>query len=153
MDNLILETRGKQGALVNDDTGRRALSGLEEIGDNAGVIQMPVAQGNFLFDIGALVSPSLSSKFVAEAIVTELHHEVDSHRLVSVIVIVALPDGSEGIDTQFPIVAEVPSQGFHVGPIKVAAEGHALLIGLTTSFYFIAGLIGNDLTLSICQLA
>ena len=153
MDNLILETFGKKRALINDDAGRRALSGLEEIGDDAGVIQVPVAQGNFLFDIGPLVAPSLSGEFVAEAIVTELHHEVDSHRLVSVIVIVALPDGPEGVDAQFPVVAEIPPQCFHVGPIQVAAEGHSLLIGLAAGFYFIAGLVGDDLTLSICQLA
>ena len=153
MNYLILETLGKQGALVNDDAGRRALSGLEEVGDDTRVIQVPVAQGNFLFDISALVAPSLSGEFVAEPVVAELHHKVDSDRLVSVIVIVALPDGSEGIDTQFPVVAEVPSQGFHVGPIKVAAECHTLLVGLSAGFYFIAGLVGDDLALSIRQLA
>ncbi len=113
---------------------------------------MPVTQGNFLFDIGALVAPSLPGELIAEPVIPEFHHEVNPHRLVSIIVIVTLPDGPEGIDAQFPVIPEIPSQSFHVGSIEVAAEGHALLVGLTTGFDFIASLVGNDLPLGICQL-
>ena len=153
MDDLILKSRWKHGPFVNDDARWGTLSGLEEVGDNSRVIQVPVAERDFLFNIGALVAPSFPGEFVAESVVSELHHEVDPDGLVSIIIIVALPDRSKGIDTELPVVTEVPSEGFHVGPVHVAAEGHALLVGLAAGLYFIASLVSDDLAIGIRQLA
>ena len=88
---------------------------------------------------------------VPVAVVAELHDVVDAHALVTVVVVVALPDRAEGIDRDLPVVAEVPAERLDAGAVELAAEHHAILVGGVAAAHLVAGLVGDDLAVLVVQ--
>ena len=49
VDHLVMENGGQKVAFINHDAGGAAGSGVEEVGNDAGIGEMPVAGDDFLF--------------------------------------------------------------------------------------------------------
>jgi hypothetical protein len=111
VDHLAAEDFGEQVAFVDAEAGGGTGAGLEEVGDDARIVEMPMALGNVILLVGATRAPAGAGHFVGVAVVAELHHEVDADALIAVVVVVRLPEGAEGIDGDLVVVAEVPADG------------------------------------------
>ena len=112
MDHLALEHLRQERAFIDADAGGRAGAGEEEIGDHAGIVKVPVTFGDSLLHVGALVAPATAGDFAAKTVVPILHHIIDTHSTVAVIVVVALPQGAKAVDGHHPVVAKVPTERF-----------------------------------------
>ena len=152
MDHLAVEFCGEEGTFVDEDAGGAACAGLEEVRDDAGVLEVPVGGLDFLVGFGVAFGPACAGGFVAIAVVAEFHDEVDADPLVAVVVVIRLPDGTEGIDGGFPVVAEVPCDGFEVGAVRVAAEDHAFLVGFAGIADDIACGVGDGFAVFVFEL-
>ena len=97
--------------------------------------------------------PACAGFFVLVAVVAELHHVVDSHTPVTIIIIVRLPDAAVGIDGDHPVVSEIPTKSFKLAAIHVAAEHHAFLIRLAIRCDNDPGCIDDGLTILILDLS
>ena len=73
--------------------------------------------------------PAGSGQLVPVTVVAELHHEVDPHTPVAIVVIVALPQGPVTVDGDLVVVAKVVSQHLEATTIKITAEWHAAVVG------------------------
>ena len=111
---------------------------------------MPIRHG--LFHVGAFGPPARACELILIAVVAILHHVVDAHAAVSVIIIVALPKGAEAIDGDHPVIAEIPAQRLHLAAIKFATKHHALLIRFAIGGYRIAGKVGHSITVLVLEL-
>ncbi len=92
--------------------------------------------------------PPRARNFVDVAVVAVLHHIVDAHGAVTVVVIVGLPQRAEGVDSHFVIIPEVVCQDFEFAPVRITAEDHTLAIR-TALLHAIAGHIDYDVAGSI----
>ena len=92
VDERAGESLRQEISLVDTDPGGGAGAGEEEVGNHAGIVLMPVAEGDLRFHIGAWHLPALPGAFVNVAVISPLQNEVDPHPLVAVVVVVALPE-------------------------------------------------------------
>src|ERR1051325_756147 len=65
-------------------------------------------------------APARAGDLIREPVVAELHHKIDAHAAVPVVVIVRLPERAERIDGDLVIVAKIPAERLDVGAIEVA---------------------------------
>ena len=93
--HLAVKNFRQQIAFVNRDAGRRALASLQQVWDDAGIVLVPVPRGDVGLLVGPLSAPARAGQFVGVAVVAELHHEVDAHAAIAVVVVVRLPNGAE----------------------------------------------------------
>src|SRR5438876_253700 len=77
-------------------------------------------------------APTGAGHFVSVSEVAELHHVIDAHSAVAIIVVVRLPERAEGIDGEFIVIAEVMGEHLEFAAVEVAAEDHALAVGLAS---------------------
>ena len=142
MDDLILKLSTEARAFVDEDARGGAGAGDDEVRDNAGVILAPVAAGNFGLNINPLSVPASAGHFIGVAVVTVLHHEVDAHTAITVVVVVALEDVAERIGDHFVVIAEIIPEYFEIAQLAVGVispEGHPLLVGLALGVDSVAG--------------
>ncbi len=111
-----------------------------------------MSQGNLLFDVGTLIAPTPTGKLPAITVVAKLHHIVDANTAVAVVIVVGLPDGTEAIHRNFPVVAEVPAESLKIRTILVTTENHALLIGFPTVVHLVAGFVDDRFAILILDL-
>ena len=128
MEGLAVEDAGEEGAFIDLHAGGAARAGHEHVRDDTGVVLMPVTLRDLALDADARRLPACAGHFVGVAVVAELHDVVDAHAFVAVVVVVGLPHRAEAIDSDFPVVAEVPGEHLDLATIQFAAEDHALLI-------------------------
>ena len=129
VDELVLEDFRQQLAFVDCNAGGRTCAGLQQVGHDSRIVEMPVTLGNLALPSRALLTPARAGQFVAVAEIAVLHHVVDADALVAVIVVVGLPNGAERIHRQFIVVAEVVSQDLDPREVLVQSECEALPIG------------------------
>ena len=152
MDDLVLESCRQQMAFVHRDTRGRSRAGLNQVGNNAGIIQVPMSFPDFLPHANAFCLPIVTGLFILVSIVPVLHHKVDSRSPVSIIVVVGLPHRAERINRDFPVVSEIPTQCFNIAAIKVAAKHHSLLVWLARIVDNVARHIEDWFTVGCLQL-
>ena len=132
MDDLILKLSAEARAFVDEDARGGAGAGDDEVRDDAGVILAPVAAGNFGLNINPLSVPASAGHFIGVAVVAVLHHEVDAHAAIAVVVVVALEDVTERVGGHFVVITEIISEYFEIAQLAVSVispEGHPLLVG------------------------
>ena len=151
VDQLAVEDFGQEVALVNADAGRRASAGLQQVGHDTGIVEVPVPVRDLLLDVRPRGGPTGAGDLVLEAVVAELHDVVDAHAFVTVVVVVALPDRAERIDRELPVVAEVPAKRLDVGAVELTAEHHAILVGGVAAAHLVAGLVDDDLAVFVVE--
>ncbi len=95
VNHFVMKTLRQQTAFVDGDPGRRARTGLQHVGDHARIVEVPVTQRNFSFQVDPLRLPTGSGQFIEVAVVAMLHHEIDPCAAIAVVVVVALPDRTE----------------------------------------------------------
>ena len=66
-----------------------------------------MAARDFRLDINALSLPAGAGHFIGVPVVAVLHHEVDAHATITVVVVVALEDVTERIGDHFVVIAEI----------------------------------------------
>ena len=98
MYDLIAEFIWQQASFVNGDTCWRTGTGDQHVGNHAWIVEVPVSLWNLWFPVRAFDLPSCTVRLIGVTIVAELHHEIDARGSVAVIVVVGLPQSSEGID-------------------------------------------------------
>ena len=130
VEERAAEAIGEERPLVDADPGRRSRAGLKEVGDDTGIVQVPMALRYFGLEIRPRHLPACSGALVDVAVVAPLHDEVDPHPLIAVVVVVALPERAVGIDRDFVVVAEVVAENLEVAAVGIAAEHHPLPVGL-----------------------
>ena len=151
MDDLICEWHAEQRAFVYEDAGGRTRAGLQKIWHDAGIVQVPVPLRDFRFEVRALRLPARAGLLVGVAEVAVVHHVIDAHALVAVVVVVALPHRAERIHGDLVVVAEVVPERLDIArhalfQINVAAEHHALPVGRALVRDFIADDVLHDLS-------
>ena len=99
---------------------------------------MPMTQGYFRFNIGALIPPTLSRKFTPITVVSKFHDIIDSHAPVSVIIVIGLPNSPKAVHGCFPVISEIPSDCLKIGSILVATKHHSLLVWFAFVVYLVA---------------
>ena len=142
MDDLILKLSAEARAFVDEDTRGGAGAGDDEVRDDAGVILAPVTTGNFGLNIDPLSVPASAGHFIGVAVVAVLHHEVDAHAAIAVVVVITLEDVAERIRGHFVVIAEIISEHLEVAQFTVSVvgpEGHPLLVGFALRVDSIAG--------------
>ena len=144
VNDLTAEHLGQQAAFINADAGRRALPGLQEIWNHPGIIQMPMAKGDFLLHIGAFARPGRAGHFVLEPEISVLHHVVDADAFIAVIIVVGLPERAERVDGHLIVIAEIVGQHFEFGTVDVHSENHAVAIRHRIAAGLRARLAGDD---------
>ena len=102
-----------------------------------------------LFHVGTLGTPCSSSKLILVAVIAVLHHVIDAHPAVAIIIIVALPQRTKAVDGDHPVVAKVPAQRLHLTAIKFAAKHHPFLIRRALIIHHITGEIGHGVAVLI----
>ena len=90
---------------------------------------MPVPPRNVGLDVGPWHLPACAGSLVDVAVVAILHHPVDAHAPVAVVVVVALPEAPERVDGDLIVVAEVVAEHLEIAAVGLAAEHHALPVG------------------------
>ena len=85
---------------------------------------MPVLQRHIGLEVRPRCSPAGACEFVLVAIVAVLHHPVDPHALVAVVVVVALPERAERVDGDFVVVAEVVAEHLEISAVGLATKHH-----------------------------
>ena len=113
---------------------------------------MPMPFGNVLAHAGSGRVPAGAGHFVFVAVVAELHHVVDPHAFVAVVVVVRLPERAEGIDRDHPVVAKIPAQRFEFAAVQVAAKDHAFLVRLAVGDDLVAGRVDDRLAVLVLDL-
>jgi hypothetical protein len=86
----------------------------EQRGNDTWVIEVPVSLWDFGFPVGAFRLPTGAGDFIHVSIVAKFHDVVDSGSAVTVVIIIGLPDGTEGVDSSFVVVTEVMAEYFHI---------------------------------------
>ena len=92
---------------------------------------MPVLQRHLGLEVCPRRSPAGASEFVLVAVVAVLHHPVDPHALVAIVVVVALPERAERVDGDFVVVAEVVAEHLEIGAVGLATEDHPVAEGFS----------------------
>ena len=100
---------------------------MEHVRDDAGPALVPVRLLAGLAGDQLAVAAPVGAARALEAEVAALHDIVDADTLVPVVVVVALPDGAEAVETQLVIVAEVVADHVKLLRRRVPAESHAVL--------------------------
>ena len=101
MNDLVLEGFWKQFTLVHADAGGRAVTGLEEVRYDTGIVLVPVIERPLFlvraFGLGFLPTdaPGRAGHFIGKAVVAELHHVIDAHAAIAIVVIIGLPERPE----------------------------------------------------------
>ena len=113
---------------------------------------MPMTQGYFRFNIGALIPPTLSRKFTPITVVSKFHDIIDSHAPVSVIIVIGLPNSPKAVHGCFPVISEIPSDCLKIGSILVATKDHALLVWFAFVIHLVARQINDGLPVLILDL-
>ena len=111
-----------------------------------------MTQRDFCLKVCPRVTPAGAGEFVFVSVVTVLHDVVNADSAVTIVVVVALPHGAKAVDTEFPVVAEVPSERFKIATVEVAAKRHAFLVGLAVGDNFVAGSIDNNFAVFVLDL-
>ena len=114
----------QQAPFIDADAAGRAAAGHQQVGHDARIVLMPVLLRHIGLEVRPRCSPAGTSEFVLVAIVAVLHHPVDPHALVAVVVIVALPERAERIDGDFVVVAEVVAEHLEIGAVGLATKHH-----------------------------
>ena len=144
MDHLVAECFGQQFAFVNEDARGRTGAGVQQIRHDTGVVLVPFVKdffrfrGAFGFGLAPAGRPARAVHFVSVAIVAELHHVIDAHPEVAVVVVIGLPERAEGIHGDLVVVAEVPRERFNFAAVEVATKHHAHPIRLAVVVHFVA---------------
>src|SRR5690606_19979199 len=107
MDNLAMRTRGTKAASIDGRPRCRASTGLKQVANYSGIVEVPMAYRNFIFHVCSASPPAGAGKLVGIAVVSVFHHIVDAGAFVSIVIVVRLPEGAEGIHRGFVIVPEV----------------------------------------------
>src|SRR5262249_43122829 len=119
----------QQLALVDADAGRRASVGAEQLGDDAGLLLVPVA--------GAAAARGVAG-------VPARHDGADARLGAAVVVVVGEEHGAEAVDAQLVLVAEVVADLLQAGAVEVAAPvgaGPAVrAVAAPDATLFVAGL-------------
>ena len=102
-----------------------------------------------LFHVGTLGTPCSSSKLILVAVITILHHIIDAHPAVTIIIIVALPQRTEAVDGDHPVITKVPAQRLHLTAIKSTAKHHPFLIRGALIVHHITSEIGHGIAVLI----
>src|SRR5204862_2352146 len=133
MDDLALKDFRQQIAFVNHNAAGRTGTGVQKIGNHAGIVLMPMVTPffvvrNFRFGIGFLpgLIPACAGHLVRVAEVAKFHHVIDADAAITVVVVVGLPERPEGVDAYFVVVAEIMAEDFEFLAIEIAAEDQAL---------------------------
>ncbi len=98
---------------------------IEQVGDDARIVLVPVLLGDGGFEIGPRRLPAGAGHLVAIAVVAVFEQIVDADGPVAVVVVVRLPQAAEGIDGQFVVVAEVVGEDLEAAAVQLATKGHA----------------------------
>ena len=130
MDQLALKHRGQQLSLVDRDPRGRTGARVQQVGDDARIIGVPVPVRNVRMHSRTFFYPGTAGQLVMVTKIAELHDVIDAHRRIAVVVVVTLPDRAERIDRGHPIVPKVPTQRLQFAAVQVTAKYHSLLIGL-----------------------
>lgn len=91
VNHLVMETGGQQSPFVDQNAARRTGAGLQQVGNDARVIKVPMAKRDLRFRVDPVRLPIRAGQFVPVAIIPVLHHEIDPGPAVAIVVIVALP--------------------------------------------------------------
>ncbi len=147
-----MKTLREERSLVDADPRGRAAAGHQEVGHHPGVVLVPVAERNLRLDVRAAGLPAGASSLVHIAIVAILKDGVDPHPLVAVVVVVALPERSEGVDSHLVVVAEVVAKHLEVAAVGPAAKYHSLPVGLAGGVDGIAEPVDNRPAVTIVHM-
>ncbi len=104
---------------------------------------------NLGFDIGAVHLPARARHFVGVAVIAVLHHIIDAHAPIAVVVVVGLPEGAVTVGRYFIVVAEIVPQHLEMCKIGVAAKHHALAVVFGVDVFSIA--VFDRLALAVLQ--
>ena len=88
MNHLVMKNLRQRVAFVNTDSGWRSGTCLQNVGNDAGVIQMPMPFGNFCVHASPLGTPTSSRHLITESVIAKGHDVVDAGSLVAVVIVV-----------------------------------------------------------------
>ena len=97
MNDLVLKDVGQQLAFVDHEATGRTVAGLQKVRHHAGIVLMPVIIRPFVFGsafalrLFPAIAPTSSGQFLGVAEIAELHHVIDAHAAVAIIIVVRLP--------------------------------------------------------------
>ena len=114
----------QQASLVDADPAGRAATGHEQVGHDARVVLVPVLQRDVGLEVCPRCSPAGSGQLILVAVVAVFQHPVDTHALVAIIVVIALPERAKRVDGDFVVVAEVVAEHLKVSAVGLAAKHH-----------------------------
>ena len=112
-----------------------------------------MAFGDGLLHVGALVAPATAGDFAAKTVVPILHHIIDTHSTITIIIVIALPKGAKAVDGHHPVVAKVPTERFQSAAVEITAKHHALLVRIATVVHLVAGQVHDRLAVLVLELA
>ena len=81
-----------------------------------------------------MLAPACAGEFLAVAVVATLEDVVDADAVVAVVVVVRLPNVSEGVDCHFVIVAEVVPEHLELAAVRITAKNHSAPVGRSCVF-------------------
>ncbi len=141
MNHLIAKSLRQQIALVNRHARGRARARQQQVRHDAWIILMPMAMRNVRLQIASFGLPARAGHFIEITEVAKLHHVVDAHASVAIVVVVRLPQRAKGIDRHLVIISEVVGEHLHLAAIGIAPQDHSTAIGLAGILHLVAGKI------------
>src|SRR5688572_26240208 len=112
-----------------------------------------MAPWSFLLDVRAFRAPARTGHLISITEISVVHHIIDAHPLVSVIIVVGLPHRPERIHRDFVIIPEIVAEYLQVTPVHIATEYQPLPKRFAIVLHIPAMSILDEGTVRVVQLS
>src|SRR5690606_807516 len=144
VDHLSPENIRQQIAFIHGKARRRTRTGNKKIGNNTGVVLVPMPLRDFRLHVSAVGRPMSAVHFVEVAVVAVLYNKVDATARVAVVVVVGLPDVSIGVYRNLVVVSEVVAKHFEVASVGITPKDYAADVVAAIRTHFVANLVDDN---------